>query len=119
MSNRRIERVSKLVKEQISEILLNLNLGNAGFVTVTAAHVSPDLKEGRVFVSVIGTPDQQKQALTALERQHARIQQELAARIILKYTPRLHFALDDTETRAAHIEHLLDELGPVKDDDPP
>jgi ribosome-binding factor A len=34
----------------------------------------------------------------------------LAHRIVLKYTPRLKFVLDETETRATHIEHLLNEL---------
>ncbi len=115
MSNRRIERVSKLVKEQIGEILERLGLVNCGFITVTAAHISPDLKEGRIYVSVIGTPEQQKRALAELARQHGHIQQELATRVILKYTPRLTFHLDETETRAAHIEQLLDELDDDKE----
>ncbi len=110
MSNRRIQRVSQLVKEQIGEILEELTLVNCGFITVTAADISPDLKEGRVYVSVIGTAEQQQRALAELGRRHGHIQQQLAARIVLKYTPRLQFLLDDTEARAAHIEHLLDEL---------
>jgi ribosome-binding factor A len=45
-----------------------------------------------------------------LEHRHGHIQHELARRIVLKYTPRLHFVLDETEARASRIEHLLDEL---------
>lgn len=112
MSNRRIQRVSKLVKEQIGEILEQLTLADCGFITVTAADVSPDLKEGHVYISVIGTPEQQQHALVQLGRRHGHIQEQLAHRVILKYTPRLTFHLDETETRAAHIEHLLDELNP-------
>lgn len=111
MSNRRIERVSELVKQQVSEILLQLNLADCGFVTVTAAEVSPDLHEGRIFVSVIGKPEQQRRALEALTANHGLIQHELSRRIVLKYTPHLTFILDETEARAEHIEHLLDELG--------
>lgn len=110
MSNRRIQRVSKLVKEQVGEVIQQLNLSDCGFVTVTAAEVSPDLKEGRVFVSVIGSTQQAQRALDALSHRHALIQSELARRIVLKYTPRLTFVLDDTEVRAERIEHLLDEL---------
>jgi ribosome-binding factor A len=110
MSNHRIERVSELVKREVSEIVLELSLTNCGFVTITAAEISPDLKEGRVFMSVIGSAEQKQRALDILERQHGRIQRELARRIILKYTPRLKFCLDETEDRAIHIEHLLDEL---------
>ena len=43
MSNRRIERVCELVKQQISEVVLTLNLADCGFVTITSAIVSPDL----------------------------------------------------------------------------
>ena len=110
MTNRRIQRVSELVKQQISEVLLELNLTGCGLVTVTSAEVSPDLKDGRVYVSVIGSAEQKQRALTTLDAEHARIQHELSRRIILKYTPRLKFVLDETESEARRIETLLDEL---------
>jgi ribosome-binding factor A len=110
MSNRRITRVSELAKQQISLVVQELTLTNCGFVTVTSAAISPDLKEGRVYVSVIGSAEQRQRALGELERAHGRIQHELARRVTLKYTPRLKFVLDETESHAQHIEHLLDEL---------
>jgi ribosome-binding factor A len=110
MSSHRIERVSELVKQQISEILPDLNLTGCGFVTVTSAAVNPDLKDGRVYVSVIGTDEQKKRALATLEHEHGRIQHELAHRIVLKYTPRLKFVLDETELEAQRIESLLNKL---------
>ncbi len=116
MSNHRIQRVSELVKQQVGEVLLELNLTDCGFITVTSAVVSPDLKDGRIYVSVIGTAEQKKRALILLEQHHGRIQNEVSHRIVLKYTPRLKFLLDETEQRAQHIENLLDELG-QKDSD--
>jgi ribosome-binding factor A len=110
MTNRRIQRVSELVKQQISEVLLELNLTGCGLVTVTSAEVSPDLKDGRVYVSVIGTAEQKQRALATLDAEHVRIQHELSRRIILKYTPRLKFLLDETESEARRIETLLDDL---------
>jgi ribosome-binding factor A len=110
MSSHRIQRVSELVKREVSRIVLELNLTDCGLVTITAAEVSPDLKEGRIFVSVIGSAEQKQQALDTLERQHGHIQRELGHHIVLKYTPKLKFFLDETEDRASHIEHLLDEL---------
>lgn len=105
-----MERVSELVKREVSEIVLELSLTDCGFVTITAAEISPDLKEGRIFMSVIGSAEQKQRAVEILERRHGHIQHELARRIVLKYTPRLKFLLDETEDRASHIEHLLDEL---------
>jgi len=110
MNSHRIERVSELVKREVSEIVQELNLTDCGFVTITAADISPDLKEGRVYLSVIGSPEQKQRALDTLDRQHGHIQRELATRIVLKYTPRLKFLLDETEDRASHIEQLLDQL---------
>ena len=115
MSTHRMERVSELVKRAVSEVVQELNLTNCGFVTITAAEVSPDLKDGRIFMSVIGSAEQKQHALDTLERKHGHIQHEMAHRIVLKYTPRLKFVLDETESRASHIEHLLDELK----DEPP
>jgi len=111
MSSHRMERVSELVKREVSEIVLELNLTDCGFVTITAAKISPDLKEGRIYLSVIGSAEQKQRALDTLDRRHGHIQHELAHRIVLKYTPRLKFFLDETEAHASHIEHLLDELG--------
>ncbi len=110
MSSHRIERVSELVKREVSEVVQGLNLTDCGFITITAAEVSPDLKDGRIYLSVIGSAEQKQRAVDVLERQHGHIQHELAHRIVLKYTPRLKFVLDETEARASHIEHLLDEL---------
>lgn len=112
MSRYRMQRVCQLVKEQIGEILERHSFTDCGFITVTDAAISPDLKEGRIYVSVIGTTQQQQRALAELQARHGEIQRELASRIVLKYTPRLTFTLDHTESRAARIEHLLDELNP-------
>jgi ribosome-binding factor A len=117
MSNRRIQRVSALVKREVSEIVQQLNLRDCGFVTVTAAEIAPDLKEGRIYVSVIGTAQQKDRAIAALTAQHALVQHELARRIVLKYTPHLTFRLDETEARAERIEQLLDELPEARTDD--
>ena len=110
MSNRRIQRVSELVKQEISVVVQELNLTNCGFITVTSTEVSSDLKEGRVYVSVIGSAEQKQRAIGELDRAHGRIQHELSRRVTLKYTPRLKFVLDETESNAQRIEHLLDEL---------
>ena len=110
MSHHRIARVSELVKQQIGEVLQELNLTDCGFVTVTSASVAPDLKDGRIYVSVIGTDKQKVNAIAVLEQRHGHIQHELAKRIVLKYTPRLKFILDETESHAQRIETLLVEL---------
>lgn len=111
MSDHRIQRVSELVKQQVGEIVQGLNLGDCGFITVTAARISPDLKEGWIYVSVIGSDAQRERALAALSHHHAMVQRELAHRVVLRYTPHLKFLLDETESHAQRIEHLLNKIG--------
>lgn len=110
MGNHRIQRVSELIKQQVSEIVQGLNLNDCGFITVIAAEISPDIKEGRIYISVIGSTEQRDRALTALRHRHALVQRELAHRVVLRYTPHLQFFLDETEVHAQRIEHLLDEI---------
>ncbi|MEI8063531.1 MAG: 30S ribosome-binding factor RbfA, partial [Verrucomicrobiota bacterium] len=107
-----IARVSELVKQQIGEVLQELGLTDCGLITVTSAAVAPDLKDGRIYVSVIGSDEQKKRAISLLELRHGHIQHELAKRIVLKYTPRLKFILDETESHAQRIETLLAKLNP-------
>ena len=74
MSDHRMQRVSELVKQQVSEIVQGLNLGDCGFVTVTAAKISPDIKEGRIYISVIGSTEQRDRALAALAESVLKLQ---------------------------------------------
>ncbi len=117
MSHHRIVRVSELVKQQIGEVLQELNLTDCGFITVTSASIAPDLKDGRIYVSVIGNDEQKKRAISMLELRHGHIQHELAKRIVLKYTPRLKFLLDETEAHAQRIETLIATLNPPESND--
>jgi ribosome-binding factor A len=114
-----MQRVSSLVKREVGAIVQELNLENCGFITVTDADISPDLREGHIYISVIGSPDQQRRAVEKLTSQHAVVQRELAHRVVLKYTPHLRFTLDQTEAHAREIEHLLDELNTDKPGDTP
>jgi ribosome-binding factor A len=110
MPSRRMQRISELVKRQVGATVQRMTLRDCGFVTITAAEISPDLKEGRIFVSVIGTDEQKQRALRALESQRGLIQGEISRNIVMKYTPHLQFVLDETEAHAERIERLLDEL---------
>jgi ribosome-binding factor A len=109
--SRRLQRVNQLVKREVSEIVRrDFGVAEFGVVTVTAAEISPDLKNGKVFVSVVGTPQQQTHALRALSARRGAIQHEMSRAVILKYTPHLEFLLDETGARADRINRILEEL---------
>lgn len=106
--NRRLYKVNESLREVVSEAIeRDVKDPRLGFVTVTGVVTSPDLREARVFVSVLGDEQQRQDSLTALQAAHGAIQARVATRIRLKRTPRLAFVYDDTTDRALHINELL------------
>src|SRR5438874_2216386 len=66
MSNR-MRRVNEAVRQVLSEAVGELKDPRIGFVTVTGVETSPDLRHARVFVSVLGSEQKQRQSLAGLE----------------------------------------------------
>lgn len=91
----------------------------APLVSMRAVDITPDLKNAHVFVSAIGTKWQKEQAITALEANRQHLQHELSRRVILKYTPHLHFQIDDSIERGTRVLNLLDEIAPTLPQDEP
>ena len=78
-----------------------------GLATVTHAKVTPDLMTARVFVSVFGEHDRQKEAIACLQHASGFIQHHLAKAMRLKRTPHLVFVLDDSTERAVSLTKLI------------
>jgi len=103
-------RVCELIKRELGVIVGRELKFDAPLVTIRAVDITPDLKNAHVFVSVIGTPGQKKQAISALEGARQHLQHELSRRVILEYTPHLHFQLDESIERGTRVLSLLDEI---------
>ena len=111
MPKDRIERVNELLFRELGEIFTAVVSPDVPYlVTVTGAKVSVDLRDAVVFVSVYGKAMPKQDVLALLERKRPLIQSELAKKVILKYTPRLHFKLDETAENADRVMHILNEL---------
>ncbi len=111
----RMRRVNEAVREVLSEGLLELKDPRIGFVTLTAVETSPDLRQARVFVSVLGSERKRERALAGLEAAHGVLQRRVASELRLKRTPQLTFEYDPTAERGVRMAQLIDELAP--DDD--
>jgi ribosome-binding factor A len=109
--SQRIDRVDALLREEIGMLLAKeLQDPRVGFVTVTEVEASPDLRHARVWVSVIGTPDEQRATLRALTRAMPFVRHQLGTRLRLKRIPELHVQLDDSISRGTRVLRILDEL---------
>ena len=120
MNTRRMTRVNELLKREIGGILFRImNENNFDLSAVSVTHVitSPDLRKARVLVSVRGPEEAKKTMLSLLRRHRPQIQAAIAEAVILKYTPRLLFALDSSLERGDRILNILNHLEPADTSD--
>jgi ribosome-binding factor A len=111
MASLRLQRVRELLKRQIGEVVRReFEVSEAGLITVNDVDVAGDLHSALVFVSILGSPEQQKRGFTLLERHRKRIQGLVARAVILKYTPTLRFLLDDSIARGNKVLSIIEEL---------
>ena len=106
-----MERVDELLRQEIGSIISrDLADPRLGFTTVTEVETSPDLRHSRVWVSVIGQPEERSATLAVLGRATPFIRRELGSRLRLKRIPELHVRLDDSTERGTRVLHLINEL---------
>jgi ribosome-binding factor A len=110
----RLTRVNELLRREISEVLYRLldpSTFDLSALTVTHVITSSDLRHARVLVSIRGHEHERSRMMSRLQGLHAAIQEDIADKITLKYTPRLHFAIDESIAKGDHVLSLLSKLG--------
>lgn len=100
----------QLLKEASLILKGDLKDPRIGFVTLTHAQLSPDLKYAKIFVSIMGTAVEQKETLKALEHASGFIRSKIAERIQLRHVPEIAFVKDETSQKVEHVLHLIDEI---------
>jgi ribosome-binding factor A len=106
----RMRRVNEAVREVVSaRIAEGLRDPRIGFVTVTSVDTSPDLRQARVYVSVLGNPEERDATMAGLESAHGVLQHAVATELRLKHTPTLQFVFDESIQRGMRISELLDD----------
>lgn len=117
-SHSRMDRVNELIRQQVGEILTTgIRDPRVGFVTVTGAETSGDLRHARVYVSAYGDEEERDRCLEGLRSAAPFIRGELGRRISLRNTPELAFIMDESPERAQRLESLFQDLDLPADDD--
>jgi len=108
MTSYRTDQVAEQVRGEIMSIIRrDLKDPRIGFVSITAVRMSPDLRQARVRVSVLGDPDQKQASLQGLISAKGLIRHELGRRLEnLKYSPDLRFELDPSIEYSVHIHEI-------------
>ncbi len=115
----RIQRINELLRREIAGVLFRL-INEEGFdisaISITHVITSPTLRNARVYVSIRDHKDQRRNMLSVLRSHRAEIQRHISHTVILKYTPRLSFELDQSIEKG---DHILDVLSKMENEDKP
>lgn len=110
MANYRGRRINEEVKREVSNIIQNeiKDPRLTAMVSVTDVKVTRDLRYAKVFVSIFGKNDEEKNnTFVALKNASGYIRKEIGQRINLRYNPQIIFELDDSINYGMHIEELI------------
>ncbi|MCK4422224.1 30S ribosome-binding factor RbfA [candidate division WOR-3 bacterium] len=95
-----METVSEIIEEEIRDPRI-------GLVTIISAKTSSDLRHTNIFFTVHGGEEEGKKNEKLLNRASGFVQCELAKRLNLRYTPKIHFEYNPALERIERIEFLL------------
>ena len=113
MASRRVDRVSRLLKQAISSVLINeLSDPRMGFVTVVKVEPSRDLKSAKVYVSVLGEEAVCTRTMRAITHAAGFIRRTVGRQVVLRNVPALKFVRDDSVKRSVHISRLIADVLP-------
>ncbi|WP_316568526.1 30S ribosome-binding factor RbfA [Neobacillus sp. YIM B06451] len=107
----RANRVGEQMKKELSEIIgRKIKDPRIGFVTVTDVHVTGDLQQATVYISVLGDEEQRENTLKGLAKAKGFIRSEIGNRIRLRKTPEIVFEFDESIDYGNRIETLLTKI---------
>ncbi len=118
---KRSSRVSERIREEVADIIMNkIKHKTLGFITVTGAKVTDDLRNATIYLSVLNTDESQK-TLKKLNASASFVKSELGRRLKMKYIPNLKFKIDESIEYGKKIDSLLDginsERSSIEDDE--
>lgn len=107
----RANRVGEQMKKELGDIISRkIKDPRIGFVTITDVHVTGDLQQATVYISVLGDEEQKENTLKGLAKAKGFIRSEIGNRIRLRKTPEITFEFDESIGYGNKIESLLKQL---------
>ncbi len=118
MASNRIMRIAEEIKREVSDVIQHelKDPRISGMISVTKVTVTNDLKYSKIYVSVLGNPEEKKQILLGLKNASGFIRKEIGQRVNIRYTPELVFEMDDSIEYGFRISNILKQISSEKDD---
>lgn len=111
MGQLRVEKVQEFIKQEMSNLILTeLKDPRIGFVTVTRVEATGDLRNAKVYLSLMGTDDQKEATWRGLHNALGFIRSEIGKRLGIRHSPELSLFIDETLEYSARIQELLHKI---------
>ena len=99
------------MQREISAFLHSRYSSEAVGITISGVEITGDLREAKIFYTVVGGEPENAKARKWLRAKLSEIRSMVAKNVVIRHVPLLTFHHDDSASRALRIEGLLDEIG--------
>lgn len=107
----RQEKLGELIAAELSDLLrTRVKDPRVGFASITHVEMSGDLRYAKVFVSVMGDSEEQKETMKGLKNANGFLRHELASRLTLRFMPELVFKLDHSIEEGSRILEIINKV---------
>ena len=112
---KRTDRLNSLLREVIAEVISteirNPKINTISFlVTIKRVDITKDLRQAKVYVSMMGSPIEKRRVIKALQAAAGYISVQTAKKVVMRYFPSLTFRLDETLENEIKIHTLLEKI---------
>jgi ribosome-binding factor A len=109
--SQRTDRLDSQIRQELMQLLQReMKDPRIGFATVTRVETARDLGSAKVWVSVLGTQDEQQAALKALTDAAPWLRRQLGTRLTIRHVPQLVIRHDDSIEAGDRVLRLLNEI---------
>lgn len=112
MREKRVQRIGEELRRVISDIIRSKikDPRIPEIISVTNVIVTNDLSFAKIFVEIMGTKEEQEEALEGLNSAKGFIKKEISGEVKLRQMPELIFILDETLDINQKMEELIEEV---------
>jgi len=112
MSDKRVKRLNSLLKEVLNEVVRSevRNPKMCTLTSITEVDITKDLRQAKVYISVIGTEQEKNTTLEVLQSAAGFISVLASKKVVMRYFPSLTFKLDTTVETQMRINSLLEKI---------
>ncbi|HEY9062386.1 MAG TPA: 30S ribosome-binding factor RbfA [Pseudobacteroides sp.] len=114
----RTSRISEEMRKEISSIIMSelKDPRLPSMVSVVSVNVTKDLRHAKVYISVLGNEEDKKNAQEGLRSAAGFIRREVGHRMQLRYTPEMHFEIDDSIEHGVYMTKLINDTVKIDED---